>query len=120
MSMPEIVKFHDEDFGYFYVEVTDVPERTDRTKGMTNASNDEGIKHFEVKMDQVLGSLKTFGRGVLHAVKDLKPDELEVKGGLNLEFKEGKLISYIAQAKADFSFEVTLKWKFDQKDSETA
>lgn len=113
--MPEIIKFHDEEFGDFYVEVSEKVKPT----GMTNASNDDEIPTIKGKIEDLLGSIKSISKGVLHAVEDLKPSEIEVKGGLKLEFKEGKLIGYFAQAKAEFPFEVTLKWKLDQKDSET-
>ncbi len=105
--MGKIIEFKDKELGTIYIEIEENKE------GFRNISN-IGDK-IEGKFSQALQSLETFGKGVLTTVQSLKPDEVEVKAGLKFEIKEGKLIGIFAQAKAEFPFEVTLKWKFDEK-----
>ena len=109
--MPKIIEFHDEQLGIIYVEI----EETGKQEGFREitSTTDKVFERIEGKFGKALQSLETFGKGVLATVENLKPDEVEVKAGLKFELKEGNLIGIFAQAKAEFPFEVTLKWKFD-------
>lgn len=101
-----MIEFYDEDSG------TTIFIEESGKSGFQNANAGDIIKG---KLYESLQSLKSFGDGVLKTVQGLKPDEVEVKVGLKLELREGKLIGLIAHAGAETNFEVTLKW---QKDSE--
>lgn len=114
----KIITFEDPDYGLIYLEV----EKASKNKYGDAAGDDKEIPdEIKGKLAEVLGSLKNFGKGVLDTVSALKPSEVEVKTGLKLEFSEGKLIGVFARARAEFPFEVTLKWKLeDQKKEEKA
>lgn len=109
--MNRIVEFHDEEFGTMYLEIE---EKQGAWKDIANEQ--EESKKITGKLDNVLQSLKTFGKGVISSVESLAPHEVELKAGLKLELKEGILIGLLARAKSEFPFEVTLKWKFNQED----
>ena len=111
--MPKIIEFHDEQFGTIYVEVEETGKQKEGGFRKISRSSGKIFEKREGKLNNVLESLQTFGKGVLATVEDLKPHEVEVKAGLKFELKEGKLVGIFAQAKAEFPFEVTLKWKFD-------
>lgn len=111
--MSKIIEFHDEEFGTIYIEVAD----TNNKEGFRdiNKTTDKIFEKLEGKFNRTLQSLQSFGKSVLATVGELKPSEVELKAGLKFEIKEGKLIGVFAQAKAEFPFEVTIKWTFDNK-----
>ncbi len=104
--MPKkIIAFHDEETGgVFYVEV-------EEREGVRKISNEGDSREKKGKFSKVLESLKIFGKGVRETVKDLGPNEVEVKAGMKLELGKNGLIAVLVPAKSDFSFEVTLIWK---------
>lgn len=109
----KVITFEDPDYGIVYIEVEKAPE----SKYGDAAGDEELPDRLEGKLTKVLSSLKSFGKGVLDTVSELKPSEVEVKTGLKLEVKEGQLIGVFARAKAEFPFEVTLKWKLDDQNT---
>ena len=117
--MPTTIKFHDEELGTIFIEI-EKKETKEADEGFRDISNrtEKAFEEIEGKLTSTLSSLKTFGKAVLETVKDIKPDEVEVKAGLKFELKEGKLIGIFAQAKAEFPFEITLKWKLGEQKNE--
>lgn len=110
----KIIAFEDPDFGIIYCEIDKAPE----SKYGDAAGGEEEIPDkLQGRLPEVLSSLKSFGKGVLATISELKPSEVEVKTGLKLEVREGQLIGVFARAKAEFPFEVTLKWKLGDQDN---
>lgn len=107
--MSHIVKLHDEELGDLYFEVSQKPETDGFSKKIARDSDD--VPTVKGKITQLLDPLRAFAAGVHESVKNLGPDEIEVKAGMKVEFQEGVLIGLFAKARSEFPFEVTLKWK---------
>ncbi len=109
--MGKIIEFYDEELGgTMYIEVEE------NTEGFRQISN-KG--KFKGKIEDLLGTVKVFGKGVLRAVKELEPQEVEIRAGLKFEIREGHLVGVFAQAKAEFPFEISLKWKLDEETTQS-
>lgn len=113
--MSQVIKFIDEELGPIFIEV----EKIDGGEDWTPISKGKkGVPEVEGKFSQALSSLKAFASGTFRALKDMKPDEIQIKGGVKFKVKEGVLISWFAQASGEFPFEVTMKWKLNKDGNE--
>ena len=100
----DMIEFHDEELGgVIYIQAP-------QSNGYRDINSDGEKKTVTGKLKDALQSLRVFGKGVKDSVKDLQPDEIEVKVGLTLDVSEGNLIGLLAKVGAESSFEVTLKW----------
>lgn len=101
--MEKIFVFKDEEFGDIYIQAKSI-----------SGDDWEEISNFDTlkgKFQDALNSVKAVGKSVIAVAKEMDFDELEVKTGVKFAFKEGKLISYIAQGEVEIPIEVTFKWK---------
>lgn len=110
-SPKKLIEFHDPEFGIIYMEV---PTDLATAKGWENISNDSDsgfAARIEGRLSDILGSLQRFAKGAINVLREMKPDEIEIKSGVKFTVKEGKLIGLLAQAEAEFPVEITIKWK---------
>lgn len=109
--MSHVIKFIDDELGPILIEV----DRVETGDEWSNISRDEGeTVEVEGKFEKAFSNLKKFATGTFKALKSLQPDEIQIKGGVKFKYSEGKLISWFAQAGAEFPLEVTMKWKLDK------
>jgi len=104
--MKHLVEIPLEEGGYIIVEV-DEPE----VEGTILASRGDSIikvkETFEDALNKVLPVTKSVITKLRNFDKDNKPDEIEVKFGINLSTVVGAVI---ASASVSANFEVTLRW----------
>jgi hypothetical protein len=117
--MSKVLALRDEELDtIFYFEVGELSQKYYSTKA--NRGDDE-IPEENGMLSKLLTPLHAFGKAVHKAVETLKPDEVEFKVGMKVEFKTGKWISVFANAGGESNIEVTLTWKpTTKKDAEKA
>ncbi len=112
--MAKIIPFKDKDLGIIYIEVVDTPETAleGTSKGTTKLTN-KSVTKVVAKLDDALNSIGVLAGKITKAITNnpLYPDEIECKIGIKFT-ADANIV--IANAGAEGSLELTLKWNSKQ------
>lgn len=89
---------------YTLNDETEVKFEVDPAEGFTSAGSDQTVGPMREAIEPSLGA----ARIVLEKVREMHPDEVEVKFAIKVS---GTMNWFIAKAATEGNFEITLKWQ---------
>lgn len=114
MAEKQLVEFELEDGTKFLVEVEKPPGQTNIPPTPVSRGGELPVTRATKKFDKALDDVKPVLATVVSKLKDVSPDETEVKFGLKLAANAGVVFTSLG---SELTFEITVKWKQESKES---
>lgn len=108
MIEKQLVEFSLEDGSKFLVEVEESEDNAIERVALPSGRMVAEAKH---SFEEAIGSIKPVVASITNKLKDLSPQEMEVKFGVKLSADAGAFITSIG---GEVNFEITVKWSQDE------
>lgn len=108
MAEKQLVEFELEDGTKFLVEVNEPAGESDIPPEPVSRDDGLAVIPASKKFDKALDDIKPVLGTVVSKLKDVSPDETEVKFGVKLAANAGIVFTSLG---SEVNFEVTVKWK---------
>jgi hypothetical protein len=114
MAEKQLVEYSLEDGTKFLVEVEKLPAQAAPSPRPVSRGDGVTVAQASKTFDQALNEIKPVLTTVVSKLKDISPDETEVKFGVKLTANAGVVFTSLG---SELTFEITVKWSKESAQS---